>query len=354
MDNATIYINGQLGSYDNVNGVELLDVIKQVQANPMANGYDVIINSEGGVIDVGFDIYNYLISLGKPITTVGVGLVASAATIIFMAGSTRKLRPNTDFMIHMPAGSISGTSEEIEQYNEMLKAYDKKILDFYVKQTNLTSEAILPLLKNETWLKIDDAFDMNFVTHMEVDFPAVAKAKYNFKLDTKMTKEDKDWIENLFSPFAKILKGKKALNKTVTDADGAILDFAELADDATPQVGDMATVNGEPANGSYLLPSGETYVFENGALMEVIPVEEDQTAALQQENADLKAQIESLTAEKNTVTEEHERLKTEVFNLKKTITSKFDGELKNEPPKNEGEEAPVNVALERLNKLNKK
>lgn len=338
MEQGTIYITGQIGSYDNINGIELIDVIKQVQAQPNAQSYTVYINSEGGVIDVGFDIYNYLVSIKKPITTIGSGLVASIATVIFMAGNERKLRPNTEFMIHMPAGSVSGTSEEIEQYNEMLKTYDKKILDFYTKMTGLTSEAILPLLKNETWLSIDDAFDMNFVTEMEIDYPAVAKAKYNFKLDTKMTKEDKDWIENLFSPFAKFLKGKKIVNKTVTDADGAILDFADLADDAMPQVGDMATVNGEPANGDYLLPTGEKYVFDNGKLTEIVPVEEDETAALKEENESLKQQLADLTAEKNTMAENFESLKGEVVNLKKSITSKLDFDSKGEPKKEEQQE----------------
>jgi ATP-dependent protease ClpP protease subunit len=339
MEYATIYITGQIGTYEEVKGIELLDVIKQVQSQPNALVYNVYINSEGGVVDVGMDIYNYLMSIRnsqkKIVNTIGSGIVASAATLPFMAGETRSLRPNTEFMIHMPAGSVKGTSEQIDQYNEMLKTYDKKILDFYTKVTGLTPEAILPLLKNETWLSIDDAFDMNFVTEMEIDFPAVAKAKYNFKLDTKMTKEDKDWIENLFSPFAKFLKGKKIVNKTVTDANGAILDFADLADDTMPQVGDMATVNSEPANGEYLLPSGEMYVFDNGTLTEIVPVEEDETAALKEENDSLKQQIADLTAEKNTMSENFEALKSEVVNLKKSITSKLDFDSKSAAKKEE-------------------
>jgi ATP-dependent protease ClpP protease subunit len=83
-----IYINGQIGSTPTEKGVELIDIIQQVKAQEGALSFRVHINSEGGVVDTGFDIFNYLKSLQLPITTVGSGLVASIATVIFMAGTT--------------------------------------------------------------------------------------------------------------------------------------------------------------------------------------------------------------------------------------------------------------------------
>ena len=58
-------------------------LFKQVKRQPEATRFDVYINSEGGLVDVGFDIYNYLRSLGLPITTIGSGMVASIATVNF-------------------------------------------------------------------------------------------------------------------------------------------------------------------------------------------------------------------------------------------------------------------------------
>lgn len=72
-----IYISGQIGNFDGVKGVELLDVIAQVRNQPEATDFNVHINSEGGLVDVGFDIYHYLKSLGKPVTTIGSGIVAT-------------------------------------------------------------------------------------------------------------------------------------------------------------------------------------------------------------------------------------------------------------------------------------
>ena len=79
-----IFINGLIGSFGTEQGVELIDIIQQVKKQPNATSFKVNINSEGGAVDVGFDIYNYLRSLGKPIETFGSGLVASIATVNLM------------------------------------------------------------------------------------------------------------------------------------------------------------------------------------------------------------------------------------------------------------------------------
>jgi ATP-dependent Clp protease protease subunit len=147
-----IYISGQIGTFDGTTGVALIDVVSQVKKQPEATAFNVHINSEGGLVDVGFDIYQYLKSLKKPITTIGSGIVASIATVIFMAGDKRQVRENTPFMIHLPWGGSMGTADELEQFADQLRAIEKKMVGFYTKALNVQEQAIMPLLKNETWL----------------------------------------------------------------------------------------------------------------------------------------------------------------------------------------------------------
>lgn len=147
-----IYISGQIGTFDGVTGISLIDVVSQVKKQPQATAYNVHINSEGGLVDVGFDIYHYLRSLGRPLTTIGSGIVASIATVIFMAGTKRLVRENTPFMIHLPWGGSMGTADELEKFAGQLRAIEKKLVGFYKKALNLEEPALLPLLKNETWL----------------------------------------------------------------------------------------------------------------------------------------------------------------------------------------------------------
>ncbi len=48
-----IYISGQIGTFDGTPGTELIDIVSQVKSQPKATAFNVHINSEGGLVDVG-------------------------------------------------------------------------------------------------------------------------------------------------------------------------------------------------------------------------------------------------------------------------------------------------------------
>jgi ATP-dependent protease ClpP protease subunit len=324
-----IYINGLIGSMPDEKGMELIDVIQQVKKQPEATSFSVHINSEGGVVDTGFDIYNYIKSLQLPIKTIGSGIVASIATVVFMSGDTRVLRENTKFMIHLPTGGIDvGTADEIEEYARYVRGAEKNLIDFYKNAIGTTPEAIKPLLHNETWLSNEQALTLGFTT--QHDLPMVAKAYFNLNTDNKMNHADKTWIEGLFN---KVLGKKTIKNLTTTDADGKIIDFPDLAEDATPGVGDKATFDGNPAEGDFLMPDGRTFVFVKGELTEIKEVEEPDASTEEMEA--LRAENEQLKTQLSTATTNFKKLETSVVDLKKQITSRFEVEDKKNPKKDE-------------------
>jgi ATP-dependent Clp endopeptidase proteolytic subunit ClpP len=311
--NGNIYINGVIGTFLDENGkvlekgVELLDVILQVKNQPKAESFTVYINSQGGYVDVGFEIYDYLKSLGKPIKTIGQGMVASIATVIFMAGDKRVLKPNTEFMIHLPSGGIDGNSDEIEWYSKMMKDVEKRIVKFYNETAGLSESEILPLLQKETFLNADEAYKLGF-SNEKINAPeVVAYFKPNLKPKINMSKNEKGIISKIMD----VLKSHKIpTNKIVFDAEGKELDFYELEDSATIELGAKANYDGKPANGEYAVPSEndpalvETYEFKNGVLIEIkqadVAAEEEadseEMQALKAENENLKTQL----AEKDT------------------------------------------------------
>jgi ATP-dependent protease ClpP protease subunit len=351
----TIYINGQIGSTPEQRGVELIDVIQQVKAQVGATSYRVHINSEGGVVDTGFDIFNYLKSLGLPITTVGSGLVASIATVIFMAGDKRVLTTGTEFMIHLPMGGIdNGTADEIENYAQEVRDCENRLIKFYSQQTGLNSEALQPLLRNETWLTEDQATSLGFATLLNE--PIVAKAYLN-KTEKSMTKEDKSWIEEKFQSILNSFK-KQVVNIVLQDANGVSIEFPEVAEGESPEVGSIATVDGQPAEGEYLMPDGATYVFVGGALSEMIVNDE---SVLEDELNDLRKQLAekeaALEASLTTITDQEAQITNivkEVKELKAGITSRFDGEEKKENKKTDNVVNNAKSALENLKQKRRK
>lgn len=299
-----IFINGDIGTMGDDKGIELIDVITQVRKQPDATSYEVHINSDGGIVDVGFDIYNFIKSLGLPITTIGSGTVASIATIIFMAGDTRIVKPNTQFMIHLPMGGVEyATSEEMEIISKQVKEIENKIIGFYSKNLGLNKEAIVPLLKNETWLNAQQLLDLGFVTTNS----NVRIAARVIKNKNKMSKKT-----NKFQEILKILRGDKVVMKTIFSADNKELVFSELEEDAPIEEGAKATFDGMPAEGEITGADGIIYVFEMGVLKEIKqPMAEEETTS--------EEIVEALTATLEVAAELSERVsavETEVVGLK--------------------------------------
>ena len=200
-----------------------------------------------------------------------------------------------------------------------------------------------PLLANETWLTNEQAVSLGFATIKQQPILAVAYFTNNLNTNINMTNEDKSWIEKLFAPI--LNKAKPITNITVTDADGIVIDFPELAEGDIPKVGDKAMIDGKPAEGEYTMPDGMKYIFVGGELTEMVAKgieDSEEMVALKAENEALKEQVATATAS-------FTALETSVVNLKKQITSRFENEGKKEP-KNETD-VIVNVAQERLNKL---
>lgn len=332
-----IYISGLIGSLETEKGVELIDVITQVKKQPTATSYNVHINSEGGVVDTGFDIYNYLKNLGLPIKTIGSGLVASIATVIFMAGNERILRNGTQFMVHLPMGGITnGTADEIEDYARETRQVEDRIVKFYSDLTNVDKETIKALLRNETWLDTSKALELGFTTNQ--DLPMVAKAYFkNTNTNTNMTKEDKSWIEQKFDALLNMIKSP-VKNIVVQDANGRSVDFPDIEEGQDIVVGSKATIDGTPAEGDVVMPDGRTFVFAGGELVEIreAEVEDDMEAKYNE----LKEKYDALTNEKaeveNKLVESETaitNLRNEVVAFKKQVTSKFEGEFKKDPKK---------------------
>ena len=92
-----------------------------------ADSHDPItmyINCPGGDADSGFGIYDAMKFIESPVTTVCMGLAASAAIIIFLGGEKgrRFSMPNSRFLIHQPSSQAQGQASDLEiTANEILR-----------------------------------------------------------------------------------------------------------------------------------------------------------------------------------------------------------------------------------------
>ena len=79
-------------------------------------GIQFYINSPGGVISAGLAIHDTMNHIKPDVSTVCVGMAASAAAVLLAAGKKGKryALPNAEIMIHQPWGGTQGQATDIE------------------------------------------------------------------------------------------------------------------------------------------------------------------------------------------------------------------------------------------------
>ena len=114
----------------------------------------VHINSVGGDLYVGLAIYNRLKGLAANVVTVNDGLAASAGSLIFMAGNTRKMNAGSNLMIHGAAGFLYGyyQVQDLKSAIKRLNAHNQAGINVYVEATGKDEATIKTLVDRETWM----------------------------------------------------------------------------------------------------------------------------------------------------------------------------------------------------------
>ncbi|PED84303.1 peptidase [Bacillus pseudomycoides] len=130
-----------------------------------ANGEDLIvsINSPGGYVYEGSEIYTSLKNYPGHVEVQIVGLAASAASIIAMAGDKVRIAPTAQIMIHNASMWNAGDHRGMEKAADMLRITDKALVNAYVIKSGKSEEELLNMMAEETWMGPQQALENNFV-----------------------------------------------------------------------------------------------------------------------------------------------------------------------------------------------
>lgn len=163
--------NDEKWIYEELFGIETTtpnDVNKLIEE---ADGeeLEVIINSPGGDVYSGSEIYTALMDYNGPVNVKIVGVAASAASVIAMAGGVTKISPTAQIMIHNVTETASGDYRYFEHEAEVLKNYNKSIANAYMLKTGLKMNELLELMNKETWLTAQQAKKYGFVDEIMFD-----------------------------------------------------------------------------------------------------------------------------------------------------------------------------------------
>lgn len=300
-----INIIGSIGT-DGFSEVTLRSVMEQVQNLGEVDNYIVNINSGGGEVTEGFAIYQYLTTLDKPITTRGVGLVASIATVIFMAGDNRQLYSNTQFLIHNPWTFGEGDADTLTKKAEELRSIENQLLDFYVNMTGSEREILSDLMKEDKLVPAQTAYELKFATEILDNVKAYATINFTTKNKKLMSK-----IGKIFKDAFTALKAHGVtFNEMVKTTDGLELEITMVG--SALAIGDSVTLDGQPAEGVYTLADGTMITVVGGLITEMEMASASiANSILDATKADLQKQIEELQNQLDALTAENAQLKAE-------------------------------------------
>lgn len=149
------------------------DVInaKDVRETLDAVSEDIIIklNSPGGDVFEGIEIYNYLKDHPSNVTVEVTGVAASAATFIVAGADEVIMNIGTSLMIHEASTFAWGNKSDIQKTLNALETIDDSILSIYSEKTGQPNEQLEEWMNEEKWFTADEAVEFGFADSVKRD-----------------------------------------------------------------------------------------------------------------------------------------------------------------------------------------
>jgi len=150
---------------DEVNANSCKDVIQWIieanLAEDRPEALNLLICSPGGSLSAAFALIDVMRGSAIPVNTIGIGEIASAGLLIFLAGAKGKrvLTPNTSILSHQYSWGAFGKEHELFATVKEFDLTTRKMLAHYKKYTSLTEAEIRDVLlpPHDVWVSPKDA-----------------------------------------------------------------------------------------------------------------------------------------------------------------------------------------------------
>lgn len=224
----TIQMNGEVIPSDYADvydylGYESINPKAIKQALNEANGSDVEleINSPGGYVDAGSEIYTALKEYPGRVIAKITGQACSAASWIALAADCVEMSPTAQMMIHRASTISIGNSDDLSSALNALDSLDQSFVDLYSQKTGLDRQEVYKLMCNTTWMNAKQAVDKGFadaIMFQDSNQPALVNADGSLSVKPDMINKIKNLLhkkstENVVKPTQKNKKNDSQLQE---------------------------------------------------------------------------------------------------------------------------------------------
>jgi len=129
---------------------------------PSSGDVTVRIDSPGGSVFDGIAIYNLLLQHAGTVEVQVIGVAASAASIVAMAGDKIGIAENAHIMVHNAWALTVGNRYDHSDVSKLLASIDQSLAHTYSKRTGLPISEVSKLMDEETWFAADQAKELGF------------------------------------------------------------------------------------------------------------------------------------------------------------------------------------------------
>ena len=126
--------------------------------NPNAD-ISLYIQSPGGEADACMAILDTMNYIKAPVSTIAMGMVASAGTVILGGGEKGKrfALPNSTIMIHQPSSGAQGQVTDMQIRLEQAVKLKQKLIDLYSEWTGKSKKVVADAIERDNFMTADEA-----------------------------------------------------------------------------------------------------------------------------------------------------------------------------------------------------
>lgn len=163
-------VNFLVGEIDEVNVTKIIKWILFENLKESNESLTLYINSDGGSLQDAFALIDVMLNSKRPITTVGLGAICSAAFLIFATGTNgqRYISKNTSIMCHQFSDGFDGKYHDIKSAQKEYENTNRRMVEHLTTVTGLESKTIKTKLlpPSDVWFVAEELIEYCVADHI--------------------------------------------------------------------------------------------------------------------------------------------------------------------------------------------
>ena len=150
-----------VGPIDECTTYSLCQQLRHLAYEDPSDTITIYFNSPGGEVQSGLAIYDVMQAIPCPVRTICLGMAASMAALLFVAGDERLMLPHARVMIHDPliSGGVGGSALELQTVAKNIMRTREITAEVISRHSGHTLEEVFEMTSHDAWFEAPAAVE---------------------------------------------------------------------------------------------------------------------------------------------------------------------------------------------------